>query len=403
LCIGTELTRGELVNTNAAYLASGLTDLGFQVLEQTSVDDELGHIVSVLERLGKTTSVIVCTGGLGPTSDDRTTEAVAKVLGKKLVRDEGSLEAIKRRFEKFQRIMSESNAKQADFPDGADVLPNPIGTAAGFAIQIGGALAFFMPGVPSEMQRMFDEQVIPRIRAMAPRDTHQIRLHTFGLPESVVGERLAGIEESLGVVLGYRAHFPEIEVKVLARGPSGSAARELCEKAALEVRARLADVVYGEGDDTFAGVLGRELRKRNLTLAIAESCTGGLVGHMITREPGASDFLLVDAVTYSNNAKTRFLGVGEEVIRGHGAVSTEVAAAMAEGVRHVSGADVALALTGVAGPTGGTAEKPVGTVYIAVASESGTDVKHRVFPGDRSRIQTIAAYAGLLLVRQSLS
>lgn len=402
LCIGTEITRGELVNTNASYLAAGLTDLGFQVLEQTSVDDELGHIVSVLERLGKNASFIVCTGGLGPTTDDRTTEAVAKVLGKKLTRDTASIDAIKRRFEKLGRIMSESNAKQADFPEGADILANPIGTAPGFAIKIGSALAFFMPGVPNEMQRMFDEQVIPRIRAMAPRDTHQIRLHTFGLPESIVGERLGGVEQQMGVTLGYRAHFPEIEVKVLARGPSDTAARELCEKATQEVRVRLADVLYGEGDETFAGVLGRELRKKNLTLAIAESCTGGLVGHMITREPGASDFLLVDAVTYSNTAKTRFLGVGEEVIRGHGAVSTEVAAAMAEGVRHVSGADVALALTGVAGPTGGTADKPVGTVYLAVTSAAGTEVKHRVFPGDRSRIQTLAAYAGLLLVRQSL-
>jgi nicotinamide-nucleotide amidase len=271
-------------------------------------------------------------------------------------------------------------------------------------VKIGGSLAFFMPGVPAEMHRMFDEQVVPRIRGMAPRDTHQIRLQTFGLPESIVGERLAGIEDSMpGIILGYRAHFPENEVKVLARARSDSAARELAEKGAQEVRTRLADVIYGEGDETFAGVLGRELRKRNLTLAIAESCTGGLVGHMITREPGASDFLLVDAVTYANSAKTRFLGIDDEVIRGHGAVSSEVAAAMSEGVRRMSGADVGLALTGVAGPTGGTAEKPVGTVYIAVTTGSGTTVKHRVFPGDRSRIQTFAAYAGLHLVRESLA
>jgi nicotinamide-nucleotide amidase len=299
--------------------------------------------------------------------------------------------------------MSDSNAKQADFPEGADILPNPIGTAAGFSIRIGKAVAFFMPGVPSEMIRMFDEQVTPRIRALAPNDTHQIRLHTFGLPESVVGERLAGIEEANpGVIIGYRAHFPEIEVKVLARSSSSTNARELAERVTQEVRSRLSDVVYGEGDDTFAGVVGRELRKRGLTLAIAESCTGGLVGHMITREPGASDFLLVDAVTYSNAAKTRFLGVDEDVIRGHGAVSAEVAAAMAEGVRHQSGADVALSLTGVAGPAGGTPEKPVGTVYVAVAGPNGTTVKHRVFPGDRHRIQAYAAYVGLQLVRQSL-
>ena len=158
---------------------------------------------------------------------------------------------------------------------------------------------------------------------------------------------------------------------------------------------------YGEADDTFASVVGRALRNRGVTLAIAESCTGGLVGHMVTREPGASDFLLVDAVTYANSAKTQLLGVDEDVLRGHGAVSAEVAAAMAEGVRRVSGADVALSLTGVAGPTGGTAEKPVGTVYLAVASAKGTVVKHRVFGGDRVPIQTLAAYAGLQLVREA--
>lgn len=404
LSIGTEITRGELVNTNASWLASALTDLGFEVTEIVTVDDDRGRIVATLERLGRAAQVIVSTGGLGPTTDDLTTEAVADALGLRLVRDESSLDAIRRRFEKLGRPMSESNAKQADFPEGAEILPNPIGTAPGFSVRIGKAVACFMPGVPTEMQRMFDEQVTPRVRALASNDAHQVRLHTFGLPESVVGERLAGVEAAFpGVTIGYRAHFPEIEVKVLARASSGAHARDLCDRATQDVRSRLHDVVYGEGDDSFAGVLGRELRKRGLTLAIAESCTGGLVGHMITREPGASDFLLVDAVTYSNSAKSAFLGVDEEVIRGHGAVSSEVAAAMAEGARHVSGADIALSLTGVAGPTGGTAEKPVGTVYIAVSSASGTTVKHRTFPGgDRHRIQLLAAYAGLHLVRQSL-
>ena len=256
---------------------------------------------------------------------------------------------------------------------------------------------------------MFEEQVVPRIRALAPNDSCQIRLRTFGLPESVVGERLAGVEEGFpGVTIGYRAHFPEIEVKVLARGKAEALARELCDKATIEVRSRLADVVYGDGDDSFAGVVGRALRGRGYTLAIAESCTGGLVGHMVTREPGASDFLMVDAVTYANSAKTRFLGVDEDVLRGHGAVSAEVAAAMAEGVRRVSGADIALSLTGIAGPSGGSAEKPVGTVYLAIASPKGTLVKHRVVrrgapPGpDPRRVRGAAARArGLRLAIQN--
>jgi nicotinamide-nucleotide amidase len=404
LCIGTELTRGELVNTNASWLAASLTDLGFEVVEDVVVDDNKARIVATLERLGKTARVIVCTGGLGPTTDDLTTECVAAALGVPVVRDDVSVEHIRRRFDRLGRTMSDSNLKQADFPRGAEILANAIGTAPGFSVTLGGATAFFLPGVPREMKRMFEEEVALKIRPLAPNDSYQIRIRTFGLPESVVGERLEGVEAAYaGVTVGYRAHFPEIEVKVLARAQSQVEARDLCERATVEVKGRLADVVYGEADDTFAGVVGRALRAKGYTLAIAESCTGGLVGHMITREPGASDFLLVDAVTYANSAKTRLLGIGEDVIRGHGAVSSEVAAAMAEGVKHVSGADVALSLTGVAGPTGGTSDKPVGTVFIAVCWPGGITVKERHFGGDRHQIQTLAAYAGLHLVRELCS
>jgi nicotinamide-nucleotide amidase len=402
LCIGTELTRGELQNTNATFLAAGLTDVGFEVVECAVVDDDRARIIGALERLSRQVRVIVATGGLGPTTDDLTTEAVATALGVKLVRDGASIEHIRRRFEKAGRTMSATNEKQADFPEGADILPNPIGTAPGFAVRIGGALAFFMPGVPREMSRMFEEEIVPRCRALAPNNGYQTRLRTFGLPESQVGERLAGVEQAFpGATIGYRAHFPEIEVKVLARAATHTAARDLCERAATDVKQRLAGFIYGESDDTFAGVVGRTLRAKGYTLAIAESCTGGLVGHMLTREPGASDFLLLDAVTYANSAKAKVLGVDEETIRWHGAVSPEVAAAMAEGARRVAGADVALSLTGVAGPSGGSDAKPVGTVFIAVASPAGTDVKERHFTGDRHQIQMLAAYAGLAMVRDA--
>jgi nicotinamide-nucleotide amidase len=263
-------------------------------------------------------------------------------------------------------------------------------------------MSYFMPGVPREMKRMFDEQVVPRIRSLADNNLYQSRVHTYGLPESAVGEKLAGVEaEFPGTTIGYLAHFPEIEVKVLARASARASARDLCERATHEVRTRLGPHIFGEGDDTFAGVVGRALRGRGWTLAIAESCTGGLVGHMITREPGASDFLLLDAVTYANSAKARILGVDEETIRWHGAVSPEVAEAMARGARRVSGADVGLSLTGVAGPSGGSESKPVGTVYIAAARPDGTiDIQKRLFSGDREAIQTHASYAGLQIVRE---
>jgi nicotinamide-nucleotide amidase len=401
-CIGTELTRGELVNSNGAWLSSRLTELGFEVTEHVTVDDDVARIVAALARLAAEHDVIVATGGLGPTTDDLTTAAVAKALGKPVARDEESFEQIRRRFEKVGRTMSESNAKQADFPEGATILPNPIGTAPGFGVTLGKARAFFMPGVPREMQRMFDEEIAPKISALAPNEHHQVRLRTFGQPESVVGDRLKGIEEANpGILIGYRAHFPEIEVKVLARG-GGTSARELCEKVAEEVRTRLADVVYGEGEDSFPSVLARKLRHKGKTLAVAESCTGGLVGTLLTREPGASEFLLLDAVTYANSAKTKVLGVDEEIIRAHGAVSAEVAAAMAEGARRVSGADIALSITGIAGPSGGSDDKPVGTVFFATASARGTETKLRNFPSifDRTQIQTLAAYAGMALVRE---
>jgi nicotinamide-nucleotide amidase len=399
LSIGTELTRGEIVNTNASWLAAELTGIGFEVLEVASVDDDPGRIGDALKRLAASYAVIIATGGLGPTTDDLTASAVAAAMGVPVVRDAGALEAIRRRFEAAGRTMSPTNEKQADFPEGADVLPNPVGTAPGFAVTLGSCRAFFLPGVPREMRRIFADHIVARIAKLAPHLTFQTRLKTFGLPESVVGEKLAGIEAAFpGVRLGYRAHFPEIEVKVHATAASLDDARILAGAAAGEVRGRLGDVVYGEGDDTFAEVVGRALRTRGFQLAVAESCTGGLLGHLITREP-ASDYFVADAVTYANSAKTRFLGVSEDVLRGHGAVSAEVAAAMAEGARRVCSVEIAVAITGIAGPSGAGPNKPVGLVYWAVAHPGGTIVRDRIFNGDRQQIQTLASYAALSLVR----
>lgn len=400
LSIGTEITRGEIVNTNASWLAGELTSIGFEVHEIASVDDDIERIAAMLDRLARAHEIIVATGGLGPTTDDLTAPAVARALGRGLVLHPASLEAIKRRFEAAGRTMSPSNEKQAYFPDGADVLSNPIGTAPGFAATLHGSTAFFMPGVPREAQRMFADHVAPRVAPLAPNVSFQIRLKTFGMPESVVGERLAGIEQAFpGITLGYRAHFPEIEVKVHARGGSHAEARALCERAAEQVRGRLGDVLYGEGDDTFPRVVGRAIRGRGFRLAIAESCTGGLVGTLLTQEP-ASDYFVADTITYANSAKTGLLGVGEEILRGHGAVSAECAAAMAEGIRRVCAVDLGLAITGIAGPSGGTPEKPVGLVYWALAHPQGTIVRDRVFRGDRNQIQKLASFAALALVRE---
>ncbi len=400
LCIGTELTRGELVNTNGPWIAARLTELGFEVVRTETVPDDEGEIVAALHRLAARARVLVCTGGLGPTSDDLTAAAAAAAMGVSLVCDEASLDAIRRRFERAGREMSPSNAKQADLPDGAQALPNAAGTAPGFAAFIGDCRAYFTPGVPRELEHLWEAHIAPRLQSVAVITSHQVRLRTFGMPESVVGEKLAGLEEqSAGLRLGYRATFPEVEVKVHVSAASQADARQLAFVAAEEVRARLGACVYGEGGDTFPVAVGRALRSRGWRLAVAESCTGGLIGHLMTRAP-ASDFFVGGAIVYANSAKTRILGVNEETLRAHGAVSGEVARAMAEGIRRASGAEIALAVTGIAGPTGGTPEKPVGLVHWAVSHPGGTTVKSRVLSGDRGQIQRLAAYIGLSLVRE---
>ncbi len=400
LSIGTELTRGELVNTNASWLADRLTASGFSVGAIEVVADVLGDVVEAIRRLSSRHRIVVVTGGLGPTTDDLTAAAAAQAAHTSLVRHEPSVEAIRRRFAAIGREMSPSNLKQADLPESADVLPNPIGTAPGFTLALGGARLFFTPGVPVEMKRMFEEQILPRVVKEAPDDTAQNHLLTFGQTESRVGELLAGVEDAFsGVTIGYRAHFPEIEVKVFARGKTKADAQTLADAATAEVKQRLGDIVFGESHgDTFGAAVGRALRGRGLTLAIAESCTGGLVGHLLTLVPGSSDFLLLDAVVYSNSAKTSVLDIDPELIRGHGAVSAECAQAMAEGIRRLADADVGLSITGIAGPTGGSDHKPVGLVYLGLASRAGpTVVKERKLPGDRTRVQTLAAYLSLKL------
>lgn len=404
LSIGTELTRGELVNTNATWLAERLTANGFEVAAIETIPDVRALIVETLWRLAARHRVVVCTGGLGPTTDDLTTACAAEAAGVPLTRHEPSLEAIRRRFASLGREMTASNAKQADFPQGAEVLPNPIGTAPGFQLALGGSRLFFTPGVPAEMKRMFDERILPRIAHLASNDTVQHHLKTFGQTESRVGELLAGVEEAFpGVTIGYRAHFPEIEVKVHARARTKTDAQTLADAATREVKKRLGGFVYGEGAaDTFPAAVSRALRKRGLTLGIAESCTGGLVGHLLTSIAGSSEFLLLDAVTYANSSKSAVLGVDPELIRAHGAVSAECVAAMAQGVRRVAGADIGLAITGIAGPTGGTDDKPVGLVYFAVSTARGVSVDERHFGGaDRQRVQTLAAWTALALILET--
>jgi nicotinamide-nucleotide amidase len=403
LSIGTELTRGELVNTNAAWLGEELTKLGFDVVEHATVDDDLGRIVTLIRRFADQHRVVVATGGLGPTSDDLTTAAAAKAAGVGLWRDERVVQDIREKFKLFGRVMPETNAKQGDFPDGATVLANAMGTAPGFAITLGRARLFFVPGVPREMKHIFAESISAEVAPLAERQTHQVHIRTFGMTESGVSQAVRHLEkEHEGLTLGYRAHFPEIEVKVHVRAETAAEAERRAESIADEARGILGDAVFGGKDDSFAEVVGAALREHGKTLAVAESCTGGQVGEMLTRIPGASDYLLLDAVTYSNHAKEVVLGVSPETLRAQGAVSSETAAAMAEGALRVAGADIAVSITGIAGPGGGTEDKPVGTVWFGLAQKGKpTLTKHRKLPWGRDRVQTLSAYVALELARRA--
>ncbi|MEJ7732371.1 MAG: CinA family nicotinamide mononucleotide deamidase-related protein [Polyangiaceae bacterium] len=401
LTIGTELTRGEIADANGAWLATELTQGGFTVGAIESVPDELGQVTATLRRLASSYRLVLVTGGLGPTTDDLTAAAAAKAAGVELARDDSTLLAIRRRVEGRGGLVTSGHAKQALVPVGSEILPNPHGTAPGFALQLETGTAFFMPGVPREMRPMFLEQVLPRIRSSAPNNTCTIRLRTYGLGEGLIGQRLDGVEGAFpGVTLGYRVAFPEVDVKVHARAATQTAAHELASRCAAEVKTRVGDAIYGEGDEAFPEIVGRALRTRGWRLAVAESCTGGLIASLLTRYPGASDYLVGAAVTYANSAKTRLLAVSEDTLRGHGAVSAEVAAEMAEGARRVCECDVAIAVTGIAGPSGGTAEKPVGLIYWAVSGPAGTVVRDRVFAGDRDDIQRAASFAVLDLLRR---
>ena len=401
LTIGTEITRGELQNTNTRWLAERITESGHTVTEMSTVEDDDTRIKLTLKRLCQQNEVVICTGGLGPTTDDRTTACAASVADLTLVRDESALQHIKELFRDYGREMSRSNEKQADFPEGAITIENQLGTARGFSLNIEKATVYFLPGVPREMRPMFDDSIAPHLPPPL-RPTVCIKLRAVGMAEAEINDRLDGLEAEYKVTLGYRASHSEIEIKVLATSSTRTEANSLAEKVASLVEKRLGSIVYSRGTTPLAAVIGQILVERGLTLALAESCTGGLVSGLVTNNSGASQYYKGGVCAYSNSVKTSILQVSTDTLNKHGAVSCEVARQMVEGVRTVLDADVALAITGLAGPLGGTKEKPVGLVHWAVTDGTNTVSKHKIFRGTREQIQLRAAIAALNSVRKLL-
>lgn len=407
LATGDEILGGALIDSNSAFLAEQLELLGLEVTRHHTVGDNLEELVAVLEEIGKRADMAVVTGGLGPTSDDLTAQAAAEAAGVSLVLDRQALDDIKGFFATRNREMTPSNRKQAMLPAGAIVLPNRIGTAPGFAIRMGRCWFYFMPGVPGEMRRMFKDQVVPHIRQVFDKELHPARvmtITTFGLPESEVGERVAQVEHLFrGIKLGLRAKFPEIQVKLYGRCDDRQQNPDPLSKAAAWVCDRLGHNLISDRGLSLPAVVGQLLKQKQATVAVAESCTGGLIAHMLTNVAGSSDYFLGAVVAYANRVKTNVLKVDPDIIESLGAVSEQVVEQMASGVRNLTGADFGLATSGIAGPAGGSREKPVGTVCIGLATGKGViSRRYRLFFGSREAHKTIFAAVALNRLRLGL-
>ncbi len=402
LAIGDELVGGRTVDTNSAYLSERLAARGIHVVTHVTVGDDRAAIAGAVTDAAAQAGVVLITGGLGPTEDDLTRQGLADAMGVELVLNDACLAEIEAFFHERGRQMVPTNRIQAMLPAGAAPLDNRLGTAPGIAATLAGASVFVMPGVPHEMREMFDTQIAPRLPDGAGAIVQHI-VHTYGQGESDVGATLRDLmQRDANPVVGTTVAAGVVSVRVTARAESPELADELSRGTVAEVRRRLGDLVIGEDDETIASVVGAMLRRCGQTLATAESCTGGLIGERITDVPGASEYFLGGGVCYANDVKRDVLGVGQGLLDEHGAVSEPVAAAMAAGCRERLGSDWAISTTGIAGPAGGTENKPVGLVYIALAGPAGTDVHRHVFPGTRTFIRRRAALAALNYLRLAL-
>ncbi len=409
--IGDELLRGEIVDSNKSYLSERMLALDLESTRHVSVPDDPAAIEEVLREAAARARVVLVSGGLGPTRDDITTEVAARTFGRKIYRDAAALEHVRAFFRRFNREVAENNAKQADFPEGAVVLANPLGTAPGFMLEVVGASdgvvaqLFFMPGVPRELYRMLDEEVMPRISTPLGRGrlVRARLLRTFGIGESNLDRILHDLAHNdADAVLGFRTQFPDNLVRILVRAADEDGARRRLDELEREIRARLGDLVLGVGERGLEAIVAELLCEKKLTIAVAESLTGGLVTSRLTDVPGSSAYLLAAFVSYANDSKVRELGVDPAALARDGAVSEVVARQMAEGARRRAGTDLGLATTGIAGPDGGSPEKPVGTVWLALADANGTIAHRYQMMADRRRNKDLASQLALDWVRRHL-
>jgi nicotinamide-nucleotide amidase len=405
LAVGSELLGPLRAETNTLWLTERLLDVGIEVTARSTLADDLALVESAVRSALGRAEVVIATGGLGPTADDLTREGAARALGRSLRREPALLEALRARFARFQRPMAETNAQQADLVEGAEALPNARGTAPGQLVELDGRLLVLLPGPPGEMKPMFEEQVLPRLRerAGAGRVVRRRVMKIAAMGESDVDQLAAPVYSRVAnpktTILGAAG---QVELHLVAEGDGESEAERRIEDLAVALRAALPGRFFSEDGRELPEVVVGLLRERSLHLGLAESCTGGLLAARLTQVPGASAVLDRAFVTYANRAKVEELDVEAALLERHGAVSEEVAAAMAAGARRAARADVGMGITGIAGPDGGTTEKPVGLVFVAIDGAVGRRVRRAVFPGARERVRHQATQLALEMLRRGL-
>lgn len=405
--IGTELLLGEILNTHAVTLARSLADEGIDVYRMVTVGDNLERATAAVRQALERADLVVCTGGLGPTEDDVTREAVAAATGRALREDPGSLAAVRAYLERRGIPLTPGNARQATLPEGAEPLPNANGTAPGIFLRHGERLVVCLPGPPSELAPMWRDEVLPRLRAErarrgeAPSRLYRRVLRVVGLPESLLEERLHDLVhgQTDPTIAPYAKPGFEVHLRLATKATSEEEALGRLQPLEEEILRRIGPHVYGRDDETLEAAVGGLLQRHGLRLVVAESCTGGLIGHMLTNVPGSSAYVLGSLVCYDNRLKQSLLAVPETTLAAHGAVSAETARAMAAGALAATGADVALAVTGIAGPSGGTPAKPVGTVWFCVMDRRRELTRHFLVRGGREQVKSRAAGIGLALIR----
>jgi nicotinamide-nucleotide amidase len=402
VAIGTEMLLGDLVDTNTAWISQRLAALGVSTYRHTTVGDNNARVIGALRDAASRADVVVTTGGLGPTSDDLTNACLGMLAGRPMVEYPEARRHIDEKFAKFGREPTPSNYKQALFPEGTELIPNPLGTAPGALVEWDGTLFATLPGVPSEMKRMFEDTLEPLIRARSDGSIVSKTLHFAGIGESALAERVQDFLDASDPTVAPLAGQGRVRLRITTRAATEEEAHGKIRPVEEEILDRLGEYFFGEDEETLESSVGRLLADRGATVALAESCTGGLISKRLTDVAGSSAYFVEGFVTYSNASKERLLGVPKEMLAEHGAVSEPVARAMAEGVRKASGADYGLSITGVAGPGGGTEEKPVGLVYVGVADAKGAEAEElnlTAWARSRSSIRERSANRALDLLR----